>query len=133
MIGWDGRKLSGSDPCPGSHARLRITLGVVRLGVGAALGAREELGDTTLALLARRPAAKVPRNPVEVDGDNHDPEAPDERPTHVELAETPDHGLAQAPGPHERGDDHHRESEHDYLVDAGHDRRQGPRPVHFTG
>src|SRR3989337_789410 len=126
MLGWDRRKLSGSRPCSGSHTSLRslrVALCVVRLGVGAALGAREKLGDTALTLLARRPAAKVPRNPVEVDGDDHYPEAPDERSTHVELAETPDHSLAQASRPDERSDDHHRECEHDYLVDAGHDRR----------
>src|ERR671920_2463299 len=124
-------KLSGSGTRPGSHANLRtglrLTFGIVRLGIGPSLGAREELTDTALALLARRSAAKVPRNPVEVDGDDHDPYPPDERPTHIELAETPDHGPAQAPRPNECGDDHHREREHDHLIDAGHDRRKGLR------
>src|SRR5919107_2196437 len=75
-------KLSGSATRPGSQATLRtglrLTFSIVRLGVGTSLGAREELTDTTLALLlARRPAAKVPRNPVEVESADHDPYPPD--------------------------------------------------------
>src|SRR3954466_950355 len=99
-------------PRPSSHTGLRtsvwVTFSIIRLGIGTALGAWEEPGD---APLAPGPTAEVPRNPVEVDGDDHDPKTSDERPAHVELAETPDHNLSQASSPDERGDDNHRECE----------------------
>src|SRR5918998_1032428 len=61
-------------------------------------------------------------NAVKHDRQDHDADTTDKGSPDVELAESHNDRLPKSPGSSQGGDDHHREREHDDLVDPGHDR-----------
>src|SRR5829696_1244222 len=101
----------------------RLSPGRTRLGL---LTARKDLPGA-LPVPPRQSASDA----VQHDGDNHDANPTDEADPDVELAQARHDRLAETPRPGQTGDDHHREREHDYLIDPGHDRLERERKLHL--
>src|SRR5215204_4163997 len=99
---------------PVGQSSSRLFLGCTRTGT---LTARED-PPGTLPVPLRQSASDA----VQHDGDDHDTKPADEANPDVELAQARDDRLAQTPCPDQPGDNHHREREHDNLVDPGHNR-----------
>src|SRR5919112_6401516 len=99
-----------------------LSLGSVRAG---SLTARKDPPDA-LSVPPRQSAS----NAIQHDGDNHDANPADEADPDVELAQARHDRLAEAPRAGQPGDDHHREREHDDLIDPGHDRLERERKLH---
>src|SRR5215210_722302 len=82
-----------------------------RRRVAARLLARTKAWDTSLASLHAAGDA------VEYDGEDHDAHPAHEAQAHVELAEPLQHRNPEPAGSGQSGYDHHREREHDDLID----------------
>jgi hypothetical protein len=70
----------------------------------------------------RRPGQAVKNN-----GEDNNPDAADGGQPHIEAADAAQHHLAETANGDHRGDHHHRQGQHQRLVNPGHDGRHRQR------
>jgi len=93
----------------------------------------QHAGRAGLPPAGRAPAglAQGLGDPVERHRQQHDAQPADGGQAHVEAADAAQHHLTEAADGDHGGDHHHRQRQHQRLVDAGHDGRHGQRELHL--